>query len=189
MRIMALHFFRSHDKPISLYQLVDGCEVAVWAHTICLSNLDELWKFHDQTNEDLNARKCWKVCKQINNHFPIEITCDRSCIILNRLFFNIPTMISEPSNRFAASLWKHFGDRQLTTFFSLSPTFITRNIDCKGPSLFRYVSNPALTNSTLMQGRTQGGGLGLTPPLELDILQKLYYLRKEIKCFRILFAC
>jgi len=33
------------------------------------------------------------------------------------------------------------------------------------------------------------GGLGLTPPLELDILQKLYYLRKEIKCFRILFAC
>jgi len=30
-----------------------------------------------------------------------------------------------------------------------------------------------------VQGRTQGGlGLGLTPPLELDILQKLYYLRK-----------
>ena len=29
-------------------------------------------------------------------------------------------------------------------------------------------------------------GLGLTPPLELDILQKLYYLRKEIKCFPIL---
>jgi len=28
------------------------------------------------------------------------------------------------------------------------------------------------------QGRTQGGGLGLTPPLELDILQKLYHLRK-----------
>ena len=40
------------------------------------------------------------------------------------------------------------------------------------------------------QGRTQGlGGLGLNPPFELDILQKLYYLRKEIKCFRILFAC
>jgi len=33
------------------------------------------------------------------------------------------------------------------------------------------------------------GGLGLNPPLELDILQKLYYLRKEIKFFRILFAC
>jgi len=28
------------------------------------------------------------------------------------------------------------------------------------------------------QGRTQGGGLGLKPPLELDILRKLYYLRK-----------
>ena len=37
------------------------------------------------------------------------------------------------------------------------------------------------------QGRTQG--VGVNPPLELDILQKLYYLRKEIKCFRILFAC
>jgi len=28
-----------------------------------------------------------------------------------------------------------------------------------------------------IQGRTQGG-LGLTPPLELDILQKRYHLRK-----------
>jgi len=28
-----------------------------------------------------------------------------------------------------------------------------------------------------LQGRTQGR-LGLKPPLELDILQKLYYLRK-----------
>ena len=33
------------------------------------------------------------------------------------------------------------------------------------------------------------GGLGLKPPLELDILQKLDYLHKEIKCFRILFSC
>jgi len=32
-------------------------------------------------------------------------------------------------------------------------------------------------------------GLGLKPPLELDILEKFYYLRKEIECFRILFAC
>jgi len=32
-------------------------------------------------------------------------------------------------------------------------------------------------------------GVGVKTPLELDILQKLYYLRKEIKCFRILFAC
>jgi len=39
------------------------------------------------------------------------------------------------------------------------------------------------------QGRTQGGVLGLKPPLELDILQKFYYLRKEINCFRMLFAC
>jgi len=33
------------------------------------------------------------------------------------------------------------------------------------------------------------GGVGVKPPLELDILQKFYYLRKEINCFRILFAC
>jgi len=97
MRIMALHFFRSHDKPISLYQLVDGCEVAVWAHTICLRNLDKLWNFRDQINMDLNARKCWKVWKHINNHFPTEITSNRSNIILNR-FLNIPATISEPSN-------------------------------------------------------------------------------------------
>jgi len=37
------------------------------------------------------------------------------------------------------------------------------------------------------QGRTQGGGVNT--PLELDILQKFYHLRNEIKCFRILFAC
>jgi len=39
------------------------------------------------------------------------------------------------------------------------------------------------------KGVRKGGVLGLTPPLELDILQKIYYLRKEINCFRILFAC
>jgi len=33
------------------------------------------------------------------------------------------------------------------------------------------------------------GGFKVKPPLELDILQKLYDLRKEIKCFRLLFAC
>jgi len=38
-------------------------------------------------------------------------------------------------------------------------------------------------------GRTQVGGVGVKPPLELDILQKSYYLHKEINCFRILFAC
>jgi len=43
--------------------------------------------------------------------------------------------------------------------------------------------------SDMTQGRTQGGVWGLNPPLELDILQKLYYLRKEINCFRILSAC
>jgi len=32
--------------------------------------------------------------------------------------------------------------------------------------------------NTAIQGRTQGGVLGLKPPLELDILRKLYYLRK-----------
>ena len=27
------------------------------------------------------------------------------------------------------------------------------------------------------------GGVGVNPPLELDILQKLYYLRKELSVF------
>jgi len=40
-----------------------------------------------------------------------------------------------------------------------------------------------------VQGRTQGGGLGLKPPLELDILQNFITCVKEINCFRILFAC
>jgi len=28
------------------------------------------------------------------------------------------------------------------------------------------------------QGRTQGGALGLKPPLQLDIIRKVHYLRK-----------
>jgi len=47
---------------------------------------------------------------------------------------------------------------------------------------------PHLEN-TAKQGRTQGGSLWLKSPPELDILQKLYYVRKEISCFRIPFAC
>jgi len=31
--------------------------------------------------------------------------------------------------------------------------------------------------------------VGVNPPLELDILRKLYYLAREINCFRIYFAC
>jgi len=38
-----------------------------------------------------------------------------------------------------------------------------------------------------VKGVRKGGGLN--HPLELDIFQKIYYLRKEINCFRILFAC
>jgi len=44
--------------------------------------------------------------------------------------------------------------------------------------------------SAMYKGVRKGlGGSGLNPPFELDILQKLYYLRKEINCFRILFYC
>jgi len=39
------------------------------------------------------------------------------------------------------------------------------------------------------KGVRKGEGFGVKPPLELDILQKFYYLGKEINCFRILFAC
>jgi len=48
------------------------------------------------------------------------------------------------------------------------------------PSQLMCVSN---------KGVRKGGELGFKPPLELDILQKIYYLRKEINCFCILFAC
>jgi len=55
------------------------------------------------------------------------------------------------------------------------------NENCQGNHWKRVVD--------IYKGVRKKGGLGLNPPLELDILQKLYYLRKEIKCFRILFAC
>jgi len=46
---------------------------------------------------DLNARTCSKAWKHIKNHFPTEITCNRSNVILKR-FLNIPITTSEPSN-------------------------------------------------------------------------------------------
>ena len=40
------------------------------------------------------------------------------------------------------------------------------------------------------QGRTQGGGVGLTPPIEFAMLQKRQYLCKGVcVCFRTFFAC
>ena len=49
---------------------------------------------------------------------------------------------------------------------------------------------PFYTTCYCVQGRTKGGeGVGLKSPLEFDILQILFYLRKEINCFRISFAC
>jgi len=45
------------------------------------------------------------------------------------------------------------------------------------------ISRMQLYLEDLCQGRTQGGGLGVKHPVELDILQKLYYLRKEEQCF------
>ena len=130
----------------------------VWAHTIYLSNLGELWNFRDQTNKDLNARKCWKVWKQINNHFLIEITCNRSNIILNQ-FLNKSNMIWETCHHFSASCKSISLTGNSRLFFSLSPTFTTRTVDWKGPSLFRYLSGPALTNSTLISWFISSGQL------------------------------
>jgi len=70
--------------------------VAVWAHIIYQSNLGELWNFRDQTNKDLNARKCWKVRKQITNLFPIEITCKTSNLILFFKYTNYDLRIFYP---------------------------------------------------------------------------------------------
>ena len=67
---------------------------------------------------------------------------------------------------------------------SLSPfTFIHFH----HPRSFIFISSVSL--ATVAGKGVRKGGLGLKPPLELDILQKMYYLRKEINCFRILFAC
>ena len=49
--------------------------------------------------------------------------------------------------------------------------------------------NAVHSQCTWSRSYARGVRVRVKPPLELDILQKLYYLRKEIKCFRILFAC
>jgi len=46
-----------------------------------------------------------------------------------------------------------------------------------------------LTAMVYRQGRTQGEGVGVNPPLEHNILQNFITYAKEINCFRILFAC
>ena len=48
---------------------------------------------------------------------------------------------------------------------------------CKTPPYCCQEIQADQTFNSILQGRTQGG-VGLTPPLELDILRKLYYLRK-----------
>ena len=45
-----------------------------------------------------------------------------------------------------------------------------------------YIGSADWKSYLASYARAYAGGLGLKPPLELDILQKLYYLRKEIKC-------
>jgi len=46
----------------------------------------------------------------------------------------------------------------------------------------------AIEVCSIHKGLRKGAVLGLTP-LELDILQNFYYLRKGINCFRMLFTC
>jgi len=68
---------------------------------------------------------------------------------------------------------------------------LTKWVIYMSKNIFCLIQTCALVQKAPNQGRTQGGGLGLglKPLLELDILQKFYYLRKEINCFYILFAC
>jgi len=51
-----------------------------------------------------------------------------------------------------------------------------------------FASKRITQGCSKVKGVRKGRGW-VNPPLELDILQKNYYLRKEINCFRILFAC
>ena len=57
-------------------------------------------------------------------------------------------MICKPSHPFSASC-ENISLTGNSKPFSLSPTFLTRSVDWKGP-LFRYLSGLALTNSTLI---------------------------------------
>jgi len=52
-----------------------------------------------------------------------------------------------------------------------------------------YVSTKWRLWMAIAQRRTQGGILGLKPPLEHDFLQNFITDAKDIKRFRILFAC
>jgi len=70
----------------------------------------------------------------------------------------------------------------MVLFFMHIPFVVNHTTNATPPERLQQYTSPDYT-----QGRTQGGGWGY-PPLELDILQKLDYLRKEIKCFRIHFA-
>ena len=66
---------------------------------------------------------------------------------------------------------------------SISAKAINNNLN-KTNKHVHHLNNSELGNDNvtvliLTQGRTQGGGgLGVNPPHELDILRKLYYLRK-----------
>ena len=81
----------------------------------------------------------------------------------------------------------------LPTRFNMVTIFLTRNYIS---SFSRFVAGKAKSETNAedqeeetcsdgrhyarawIQGRTQGSGFGVKPPLELDILQKRYYLHK-----------
>ena len=84
-------------------------------------------------------------------------------------------------------LWAAVSGQQLPG--QLPPTTIPTKDNRHPKQLSPWQLPPSIMRFTHHQGRMQGEGLGLTPPLELDILQKFYYLRKEINCFYMLFAC
>jgi len=54
--------------------------------------------------------------------------------------------------------------------------------------LIAHWGNWVCCRAPILKGVRKRGDFGVKTPLEFDILQKLYYLRKEINCFRILFA-
>jgi len=59
-----------------------------------------------------------------------------------------------------------------------------------GPKVKKTPSSRKLHSVILdIKGVRKGVGVGVNPPLELDILQNFIACAKEINCFRILFAC
>ena len=103
IRITVLHFLRSLSVISSISLSTDWW---MWSRSVSSYHLskESRWtlEFSWSNKQGFECQKVLKGLLTNKHHFPIEITCNRSNIILNRCL-NILPMISEPFNRFSAS--------------------------------------------------------------------------------------